>query len=106
MPGPSEKARRKELLRTLREENRRAVRDDLPAAPAVLKALFSYIDARLSENDCDDTLRYAREFIAKEGLDEDLVVNWLEVNGGYCDCEAINNAEQVIEDAVPGYRDL
>jgi hypothetical protein len=25
--------------------------------------------------------------------------------GGYCDCEVLNNAEEVVEDAVPGYRD-
>jgi uncharacterized protein DUF2695 len=33
-------------------------------------------------------------------------VGWLEKNGGYCDCEAIMNAEQVLEEAVPDYDDL
>jgi hypothetical protein len=26
--------------------------------------------------------------------------------GGYCGCEAINNAEEVLEDAMPGYDGL
>jgi hypothetical protein len=38
-------------------------------------------------------------------LSEGSIVGWLQKNGGYCDCEALNNAEEVVEDAVPGYRD-
>jgi len=71
-----------------------------------MKALFGHIDSRLEEAECDDTLRYAREFINQNHLPEDAVVTWLQENGGYCDCEAIANAEQVIEDAIPDYGKL
>ena len=54
----------------------------------------------------DHSLRYAGEFIHTNGLPKEAVIEWLEGAGGYCDCEAINNAEEQREDAVPGYRDL
>lgn len=102
-----EKARRRELLNASREDNRRAFRDQLPVRAPVLRRLFDHLDDRLSAAECDDTLRFTREFIAENGLSEEPIVFWwLEKNGGYCDCEALNNAEQVVEDAIPGYRDV
>lgn len=58
------------------------------------------------ENDCDETLRFVREYIRRVGLDEAQITRWLEQNGGHCDCEALNNVEQVVSDAVPGYDEL
>jgi Protein of unknown function (DUF2695) len=72
----------------------------------MMKALFDYIDKRLSASECDDTPRFTIEFIRAQSLSEEAVLDWLEEAGGYCDCEAINNAEQVLEDAIAGYRDL
>jgi hypothetical protein len=106
MPDKSEKTRRKELLRAVRDDARRKVRDSLPVPAPVLKALFNHLDERLGESECDDTLRYVRDFIRSHSLPEEAVVSWLEDNGGYCDCEALANAEQVVEEAVPGYADL
>jgi malonyl CoA-acyl carrier protein transacylase len=106
MPDKDEKARRKELLHSQREEKQRSIRNDLPVPAAMMKALFDYIDKRLSSSECDDTLRHAREFIHANGLPEDTVIAWLDAAGGYCACEAISNAEELLEEAVPGYRDL
>jgi hypothetical protein len=106
MPDQSEKARRKAILHSQQEDKRRTVRDTLPAPAPMMKALFDYIDGHLSSSECDDTLRYAREFIHAQSLPEAPVLAWLESAGGYCDCEAISNAEGLLEDAVPGYRDL
>ena len=106
MADKAEKARRRELLNASREDNRRAFRDHLPVGVPFLRRLFDHFDDRLSAAECDDTLRFTREFIAENGLSEEPIVGWLEKNGGYCDCEALNNAEQVVEDAVLGYRDV
>jgi len=106
MPDKNEKARREELLHAIREDGRRKVRDNLPVSAPVLKALFDYADARLESTQCDHTLRHVRDFILDHALPEDAIVNWLENNGGHCDCEALANAEQVVEEAVPGYQDL
>ncbi len=104
MPDKAEKARREEMLDASRELNRRAVRDKLPVGVPVLKRLFDRLEAQLSTAECDDTLRFAREVIADNGLSEESIVGWLEENGGLCDCEALANAEEVVEGAAPGYR--
>jgi hypothetical protein len=106
MADQNEKARRNEILHSQREDKRRTVREGLPVPAPIMKALFDYIDGHLSSSECDDTLHYAREFILAQNLPEDPLLAWLEGAGGYCDCEAINNAEELLEDAMPGYRDL
>jgi hypothetical protein len=89
----------------LSEEERRSLREGLPIPAAMLKALFTYVDRHLSSSECDDTLRHVSEFIRANDLPPEAIVAWLERLGGYCDCEVFN-AEEVLEDAVPGYRDL
>ena len=88
----------------LREDTRQKVRDSFPVAVTMLKALFNYVDSQFDSTECDHTLRYVRDFIRSRGLPEETVVSWLENNGGYCDCEAVMNAEQVVEEVVPGVR--
>jgi hypothetical protein len=106
MPGKDEKARRKEILHFQREEKRRLIREGLPVSAPIMKALFDFIDKRLASSECDHSLRHANEFIQVNRLPKDAVIAWLEGAGGYCDCEAISNAEELLEDAIPGYRDL
>jgi Protein of unknown function (DUF2695) len=106
MPEKNEKAQRKEILFAQRDEKRRLIREGLPVPPPWMKALFDYIDGHLASSECDDTLRLARESLRTKNLPEEPVVSWPENAGGYCDCEAISNAEGLLEDAVPGYRDL
>jgi len=105
MPDNNEKARRKELLNGIRDEARRKVRDSLPVPLPVLKALFDFLDGQLKSTECDNTLRLVLDFVRQNGLPEGPVVDWLRDNGGYCDCEALMNAEQVVENAVPDYSD-
>jgi hypothetical protein len=106
MPDKDDKARRKEILRKVRDQQRQKTHDAFPASVLVLKGLFDFLNQKLSDNDCDDTLRFAREYIQRNTTDADGVIRWLEENGGHCDCEALDNVEQVVSDAVPGYEDL
>ncbi len=106
MPNKDEKARRKELLHSLRDQERQKTREGLPAPILALKGLFDFLDEQLSEGDCDDTLRLTREYLRRNAMDESLIVPWLEEHGGHCDCEALNNIEAVIADAVPCYEQI
>jgi len=106
MPGKEEEARRKQILHGLRDEERQKTREAFPASAVALKKLFNFLDETLQTQDCDDTLRFTREFIARNGLDEKEMVTWLKENGGYCDCEVLDNVEQVVTDAVPDYENL
>jgi hypothetical protein len=103
MPSKDEKARRKDLLHSLRNQERQKTREGFPAPILALKGLFDFLDEQLSESDCDDTLRLTRDYVRRNAMDESLIVPWLEEHGGYCDCEALNNVEALVADAVPGY---
>jgi hypothetical protein len=101
VPNRDEKAKRKEILHTLREEQSQKVRESLPAEVEDLKKLFDFVDKKLSDRDCDDTLRFTLEFVRQNAMDESRVVPWLESNGGYCDCEVLNNVEEVVDNVIP-----
>lgn len=108
MPDKDEKARRKAIKRSARDDAKQKVRDSLPVPAAVLKALFDYVDTQLKSTECDHTLHHALDFIRNNGLPEQEVVGWLENNHGYCDCETIWNSEEALEEAVQtsGHRHL
>ena len=106
MPDRDEKTRRKEIQRLLRENSGRSIRESLPVSAPMMKALFDHVDGELATSECDDTLRHTRQFINLNSLPEAAVVAWLQNAGGHCDCEVINNAEEALEDAIPGYSDL
>jgi Protein of unknown function (DUF2695) len=33
-----------------------------------------------------------RDYISRNGMDEELIIQWLETYGGYCDCEVLKPA--------------
>jgi hypothetical protein len=106
MPDKNEKARRKAIQRATRGDAKQKVLNSLPVPAPVLKALFNYVDQQLKSTECDNTLRHALDFVRNNSLPEKAVVDWLEDNHGYCDCETLWNSEEVVEEAVPGYRDM
>ena len=75
------------------KDSEKTAKPKLPTSKKNLQKLFDWIDEKLADVDCDCTLRHAREFIRKLGLDEAVVVDWLEDHGGYCDCEVLINVE-------------
>ncbi len=106
MPTKDEAALRREINLELRTRARIKTRNSLPASPLVLKQLFDYLERRLQEQDCADNLALAHEFLVRNQLPVPKIVAWLEENGGYCDCEALDNVEELVWDAVPGYEYL
>jgi len=104
MPGKEEKARRREIAHAMREQKRGKVRASLPPPVSELKKLFDFLDERISNAECDETLRLTREFIRQNAMDETRIVSWLEESGGYCDCEVLANVEDVVADAFPGFK--
>lgn len=84
-------------------EERARIAGSLPAPPLVLRELFDYLDRKLSEHDCEDNLRFAHEFVVARELPVRPMLAWLEEHGGYCDCEALSNVEEIVSDVVPGY---
>lgn len=106
MPARIEETPRKGALLELRTIARTRMLNSLPASPLVLKQMFDYIERRLQEQDCADNLALVHEFAVRNQLPAPQLIAWLEENGGYCDCEALDNVEELVWDAVPGYEYL
>lgn len=43
---------------------------------------------------CDHSRRFTAEWLVSNAVVPDPVFNWLESNGGYCDCEVVINVRQ------------
>ncbi|MFI5113658.1 MAG: DUF2695 domain-containing protein [Terriglobales bacterium] len=70
-------------------------------SPIQMKALFDFVDKKLSESECDNTLRHTIVFLDAQPVEQEAVLQWLEEAGGYCDCEVIANAEEKLESILP-----
>ncbi|HEY0049168.1 MAG TPA: DUF2695 domain-containing protein [Pyrinomonadaceae bacterium] len=94
----SEKIRRNQIKRTIKNSEREEILKTLPVQPGVLRKCFDFLNERLSKNGCDDTLNFTLEFIQKNNLPQGDLTYWLENNGGFCDCEVLANVEEKIND--------
>jgi hypothetical protein len=62
MPSAEEKQRRKELAQQVQQAAAALLRASLPVSIGQLKALFDYLDTKLSDEGCDGTLRHTKQF--------------------------------------------
>jgi len=97
MPSAEEKQRRKVAMRQLKTAQATSLLSRMPVTGSQLKALFEYLDDKLSEQGCNDTLYHTAQFAAETGLSFANLKAWLEAEGGYCDCEVIANVEEKFE---------
>jgi hypothetical protein len=106
MSDRPDKRSRKEMLARWKSDQRAAARVKLPLPDEQLRALFDMLDVEFPRQGCDHTLRLSRAWLVDRGLPVQPVVEWLQECGGYCDCMALANAEQVwleaIRDQPPG----
>lgn len=93
-----DKSRKKELLRKFKNEEKEELINSLPFSTEVFEDLFDYIDEVLEIHGCDHTLKYTKKFLKDNNLPLKESVEWLEENGGYCDCEVLGNIEDKILD--------
>ena len=102
MPDKSEIERRKQIKKELRDKARIEFEKSLPISREMFQNLFDFLDAKLSEDECDDTLKLTAKFFEENGIENiDETENWLRENGGYCDCEVLYNVEEMFDgDAI------
>ena len=97
MTTKSEKENRKEILRQLKAKEKEDFNNSLPLDKATFRELFDYLDEKLDEG-CDHTMNKTVGFLKeKEIKNIDQVIEWLNDNGGYCDCEVLANVEELFE---------
>ena len=95
-----DKKKRKEMLAQVRAKQRAEARSTLPLPAGQMRHLFDMLDQELPRRGCDHTLRITEEWLRDERLEVEGVLNWLRTNGGYCDCEALLNAEEQFQDCM------
>lgn len=97
MPSATEKQRRKELAQQAKAVESTSLLASLPVSLKQLEALFDYLDNKLSEEGCNDTLQHTEHFAAEAQVPYEALKDWLATQGGYCDCEVLANVEEKVE---------
>jgi Protein of unknown function (DUF2695) len=90
---PLIKKRQLEVWAQLNGEERERFIESLPATREQIEDLFDYLDVRLKDESCIHNLRFTMQFLMERRLDMPKVMSWLNENGGYCDCEVLQNIE-------------
>ena len=94
------KADRKARLKVWRDHERQEAQAHLPLEDTEMEALFSMLDRRLPETGCDHTRRLTDAWLQERGHSVDPVHEWLDDNGGFCDCEVLANSEGAWREAT------
>lgn len=98
MPNKEEKARRKQIQKELQEKAQLEFEKSIPVSREVFQNLFNFLDEELEKNDCDDRLILTKKFLETNEIKNiDEIENWLKQKGGFCDCEVLNNIEELFE---------
>ena len=63
--------------------------DSLPAQQTTISKLIDFVEDELSDHECNHSLQYAMRFMMDNRLDFGRLTNWLNANGGYCDCKVM-----------------
>lgn len=72
--------------------------DALPAGQFDIEDLFDFLETKLEKEECNHSLRFAMQFMMENRLDFPKLTNWLQQNGGFCDCK-------VLEQIAPEWRE-
>ena len=86
-----DKEEKKRLKLELRRKEKQAFEESLPMSRELFIQLFDYLDAKSEELGCNHTMRITLEFLESKNIPPDAVINWLNEQGGYCDCEVYGN---------------
>jgi hypothetical protein len=66
-----------------------------------VESLISFVDRRLRGDGCDHTHRFTEEWARRESVDWHDLLDILEANGGFCDCEVVLNLPDGIDLHTP-----
>ena len=95
-----DKARKKELLKGYKAKEKQNFKVIVYLwTKKLFWNLFDYVDEKLETNDgCDHSLTFTREFLEKQKVDVESVLDWIINEGGGCDCEVLYNVEERFEE--------
>jgi hypothetical protein len=100
MPSAEEKQRRRAIAQQLKAAQAASLLANVPLRTGQLKELFDYLNSKLTEEGCNDTLYYTERFALETSIPFESLKAWLETEGGYCDCEVVANVEEKFEGLI------
>jgi hypothetical protein len=90
--------RARDLKKQWKAAEKSAARAQFPLPNDKLEAMFDAVESSLENDGCDHSSRATIAWLTNMGFDVDTVVQWLENNGGFCDCEVVANARDHFEE--------
>lgn len=96
-----DKQERKQKLKQWKEEQQQQGLRALPLPTEEMQKLFNSLRVELSFQACDHSRRLTIASLKSKGQDVDKVCQWLDENGGYCDCEILFNSQEHFENLRP-----
>lgn len=94
MKSANDKQLQKQLKQLVKAQQNETFVSSLPISVSEFKSLFDYVDDKLENESCDDTLRFTEEYLTVHHLLVNDVIIWLNNQDGYCDCEVLANVEE------------
>ena len=72
-------------------EQKVLAKHSFPLSNAELGSLFEFVETSVDQNGCDNSRRFTEKWLGLNKVAPEPVLNWLEANGGFCDCEVLQN---------------
>ena len=88
------KDEKRELLAEYKRKQKESFLASLPMPTELFRELFDHLDEQLSEVDCQHDLRLTEAFLQERSCCTEAIVEWLQDNGGGCDCEVLTSIEE------------
>jgi hypothetical protein len=94
-----EKKRRATLVQAMVAEDTKKAIEEMPISLSHLGQLFDHLDLKL-EDGCDHTPKITTAFLIGKNLSPEIILPWLQDQGGFCDCEILANVEEGWESEI------
>lgn len=95
-----DKAEKKRLLNNWKNTEKEKFESTLPISREKFKELFDYLDAQLDGNGCNHDWGFTLGFLNNHQIPLEPIVEFLQKNGGYCDCEVLMNVEDKLKNCL------
>ena len=93
-----EKEKKKKLLAEYKQQQKKEFEASLPIPRETFLDLFDFLDQELESLTCPADFTLTISFLKGRDLEVEMILEFLEANGAYCDCEVLYNVADLFED--------
>ena len=93
-----DKEKKKKLLAEYKQQQKKEFEASLPIPRETFLDLFDFLDQELESLTCPADFTLTISFLKGRDLEVEMILEFLEANGAYCDCEVLYNVADLFED--------